>query len=154
MTDVFTPEQRSAVMRAVKGRDTGAERTVRRLVRTVRTGYRLDARDLPGRPDIVFRRTRQAIFVHGCFWHGHDCARGARAPKANATYWTDKIARNRARDAAALEALAALGWSTHVVWECALVDEPAVASALSAFLHTSTGAPSGQAPSIKASSAP
>ena len=83
MTDVYAPATRSAVMRAVKSRDTQPELHVRRLVCAIRTGYRLDARDVAGRPDLVFRRTRHAIFVHGCFWHGHDCARGARQPKAN-----------------------------------------------------------------------
>jgi DNA mismatch endonuclease, patch repair protein len=149
MTDVFSPAGRAAVMRAVKGRDTGPELRVRALVRRIRTGYRLDAKDLPGRPDIVFRRTRHAIFVHGCFWHGHDCARGARAPKANAAYWAAKIARNRARDTAASAALEAGGWSVHVVWECALRDENAVGVDLSIFLGASP-----QAPNIKASSAP
>ncbi|MDX2233011.1 MAG: very short patch repair endonuclease [Hyphomonadaceae bacterium] len=128
-----TPE-RAAVMRAVRRRDTGPELAVRRLVRAIRTGYRLDARGLPGRPDIAFTRTRHAIFVHGCFWHGHDCARGARAPKANAAYWAAKIARNRARDAAALTALTAAGWTAMVVWECALRDEQAIAASLAAFL--------------------
>ena len=134
MTDVYAPEKRSAVMRAVKSRDTSPELRVRQLVRAIRTGYRLDARDLPGRPDIVFRRTRHAVFVHGCFWHGHDCARGARAPKANAAYWAGKIARNRTRDSAALAALDEAGWSAHVVWECALRDEAAVTARLAAFL--------------------
>ncbi len=134
MTDVHPRETRAKVMRAVKARDTKPELHVRRLVRAIRAGYRLDARDVPGRPDIVFRRTRHAIFVHGCFWHGHDCARGARAPKANAAYWAAKIARNRARDAAALAALSDTGWSALVIWECALRDEAAVAARLSAFL--------------------
>ena len=132
--DVYGPATRSAVMAAVKSRDTKPELRVRKLVRTVRTGYRLDVREVAGRPDIVFRRTRHAIFVHGCFWHGHDCARGARAPKANAAYWAAKVARNRARDAAALAALDAAGWSALVVWECALRDEAAVAAQLRAFL--------------------
>jgi DNA mismatch endonuclease, patch repair protein len=134
MSDVYGPATRSAVMRAVKSRDTQPELRVRRLVRAVRIGYRLDARDVAGRPDIVFRRTRHAIFVHGCFWHGHHCARGARAPKANAAYWAAKVARNRARDAAALASLDASGWSALVVWECALRDEAAVAAQLRAFL--------------------
>ena len=134
MTDVYPAETRARVMRAVKARDTKPELLVRRLVRAIRTGYRLDAKDLPGRPDIVFRRARRAIFVHGCFWHGHDCARGARQPKANATYWTVKIARNRVRDSAALAALATAGWSALVIWECALRDEATVAARLRAFL--------------------
>ena len=126
MTDVFTPEQRSAVMRRVKGRDTSAERKVRKLLTALGRRYRLNRKDLPGKPDIVLAGRRLAIFVHGCFWHGHDCARGARAPKANADYWRRKIERNRERDAAARNALAAVGWRALVIWECELKDEKAV----------------------------
>ena len=113
---------RSAVMRAVKSRDTTPERAVRALLRRIATGYRLHRADLPGKPDIVYRRRKLAIFVHGCFWHGHDCARGARAPKTNADYWRAKIARNRARDEKTLAALAAIGWRALVVYECELKD--------------------------------
>jgi len=119
-TDVFTPEQRSAVMRRVKGRDTGPELTVRRILRAAGIGYRLGGGGLPGRPDLVMKGRRTAVFVHGCFWHGHDCPRGARQPKANAAYWSAKIDRNRARDAAARSALEAAGWRVVTVWECAM----------------------------------
>ena len=119
-TDVFTPEKRSAVMRRVKGRDTGPELTVRRILRTAGIGYRLGGVGLPGRPDLVMKRRRTVVFVHGCFWHGHDCPRGSRKPKANAAYWTAKIARNRARDAAARAALEASGWRVVTVWECGM----------------------------------
>ena len=118
MTDPFTPEQRSAVMRRVKGRDTTPELAVRRLLRTAGIGYRLGGSSLPGRPDLVMKGRRAVVFVHGCFWHGHDCARGARAPKANAAYWSAKIARNRARDAASEAALREAGWRVITVWEC------------------------------------
>lgn len=117
-TDVFTPEQRSAVMRRVKGRDTTPEWIVRRILRAAGIGYRLDGAGLPGRPDLVMKGRRAAVFVHGCFWHGHDCPRGARQPKANAAYWSAKIQRNRARDAAARAALEATGWRVVTVWEC------------------------------------
>ena len=86
-------------MRAVKSRDTGPEIAVRAMLRAIAPGYRLCRADLPGKPDIVYGRRKLAIFVHGCFWHGHDCPRGARMPKTNADYWRAKIARNRARDA-------------------------------------------------------
>ena len=119
-TDVFTPEQRSAVMRRVKGRDTAPEIAVRRILRAAGIGYRLGGGALPGRPDLVMKGRRVAVFVHGCFWHGHDCARGARKPKANAAYWAGKIGRNRARDAAAVSALEAAGWRVVTVWECGM----------------------------------
>jgi DNA mismatch endonuclease (patch repair protein) len=119
-TDVFTPAKRSAVMRAVKSRDTTPELAVRRLLRAAGIGYRLGGRGLPGRPDLVMPGRRLAVFVHGCFWHGHDCARGARQPRANAAYWTAKIGRNRERDQQTLEALQAAGWRVVTVWECDL----------------------------------
>ncbi len=123
---------RSAVMRAVKSRDTGPELRVRKLLRAIAPGYRLNRADLPGKPDIVYARRKLAIFVHGCFWHGHDCPRGARAPKANAEYWRAKIARNRARDERTLAAYAAMGWRTLVIFECGLKDEPALKMQLEA----------------------
>lgn len=118
MTDVFSTEKRSAVMRRVKGRDTAPELAVRRILRAAGVGYRLGGCGLPGRPDVVMKGRRLAIFVHGCFWHGHDCARGSRQPKANADYWIAKIARNRARDATAQAALEGQGWRVLTVWEC------------------------------------
>ena len=125
-------------MRAVKSRDTGPELAVRAMLREIAPGYRLHRADLPGKPDIVYGRRKLAIFVHGCFWHGHDCARGARAPRDNAEYWRTKIARNRARDAANLEKLAALGWRALVVYECALKDRETLRATLQAAL---AGAP-------------
>ena len=127
---------RSEVMRRVTGRDTGPERIVRRLLREAGlTGYRLHRRDLPGRPDIAFVGRRRAVFVHGCFWHGHDCPRGARAPKTNAAYWRAKIERNRARDAETVAALAARGWRTLTVWECQTRDPDALRARLAAFVR-------------------
>ena len=120
MTDVFTPEQRSRVMRRVKGKDTAPELKVRRLLHRLGARFRLHRKDLPGAPDIVLPGRRLAIFVHGCFWHGHDCARGARVPKQNRDYWLGKVGRNRERDAANRAALQALGWRVETIWECEL----------------------------------
>ena len=122
-TDVFSPEQRSAVMARIKGRDTGPERAVRRLLTDMGLRYRLHRRDLPGRPDLALGPRRLAVFVHGCFWHGHDCARGGRKPKQNADYWRAKIARNRDRDARNVLDLQARGWRALTIWECELRDE-------------------------------
>ena len=129
-TDVFTPEQRSAVMARVKGRDTGPELAVRRLLTAMGVRYRLQRRDLPGRPDVALGPRKMAVFVHGCFWHGHDCARGSRKPKANAEYWAAKIARNRARDGRNVGDLAERGWRALTVWECELRDETALRARL------------------------
>lgn len=128
---------RSAVMRRVKSRDTKPELIVRRLLRALgHKGYRLDRKDLPGRPDIAYIGRRRAIFVNGCFWHGHDCKRGARIPKTNTDYWLAKIGRNKARDAAALEAMAAGGWACLTIWECELADQTAISARLANFLRT------------------
>ncbi len=126
---------RSAVMRAVKSRDTGPERAVRAALRQLAPGYRLHRADLPGKPDIVYSGRKLAIFVHGCFWHGHDCPRGARAPKTNADYWRAKIARNRARDVKTLAALEAMGWRALTIYECELKDAAAVRSRLAEALR-------------------
>jgi DNA mismatch endonuclease (patch repair protein) len=118
MGDVFTPEKRSAVMRRVKGRDTAPEMKVRRLLRGAGIGYRLGGYGLPGRPDVVMKGRRVLLFVHGCFWHGHDCPRGARQPRSNADYWLAKIDRNRARDDRVTAELQAQGWRVLTLWEC------------------------------------
>lgn len=134
MTDVFDPQKRSAVMRRVKARDTGPERTVRRLLTALGARYRLHRKDLPGKPDIVMAGRRLAILVHGCFWHGHDCARGARVPKANRDYWLAKVGRNRARDIASRAALEAAGWRVETIWECEMKDEAALRNRLAELL--------------------
>ena len=135
MTDVFTPEKRSAVMRRVKGRDTSPEMKARKLLTRLGARYRLHRKDLPGNPDIVLPGRKLAIFVHGCFWHGHDCARGARVPKQNRDYWLAKVARNTARDEAAQAALAAAGWRVVVLWECDMKDEAALSERLANLLE-------------------
>ncbi|HEX8232347.1 MAG TPA: very short patch repair endonuclease [Caulobacteraceae bacterium] len=134
MTDVFAPEKRSAVMRRVKGRNTGPELKVRKMLWAMGARYRLHRRDLPGAPDIVLPGRRVAVFVHGCFWHGHDCARGARAPKQNAEYWRGKIGRNRERDGSHAAALAARGWTPVTIWECELKDETRLSAMLADIL--------------------
>lgn len=135
MTDVFTPEKRSAVMRRVKGRNTSPELKVRKALTGLGVRYRLNRKDLPGSPDIVMAGRRLAIFVHGCFWHGHDCARGSRVPKANREYWTAKVARNVARDARTAADLAAAGWRVETIWECDLKDAAALKARLERMLQ-------------------
>ena len=134
--DVYDAEKRAAVMRAVKGKNTKPEITLRKALFTRGFRYRLNVKDLPGKPDLVFPKYRAAIFVNGCFWHGHDCKRGARTPKTNRDYWIAKIARNQERDKAALSALAELGWRTLTIWECELRDLEDAATRAEAFLQT------------------
>lgn len=134
--DVFDVETRAAVMRAVKSANTKPELAVRAAVRSLGAGYRLGGWGLPGKPDLAFPGRRAAIFVHGCFWHGHDCKRGARAPKGNAAYWRAKISRNRARDGASIAALNAAGWRTLVIWECETRDAARLKERLAALLKS------------------
>ena len=128
-TDVFTTEKRAEVMRAVKSKNTSPELQLRRALHARGHRFRLHRKDLPGKPDLVFASRRAVIFVHGCFWHGHDCKRGARTPKSNRAYWLAKIARNKARDKANRSALEALGWRVLTVWECELKSGHAIDAA-------------------------
>ncbi|NBS34321.1 MAG: DNA mismatch endonuclease Vsr [Methylocystaceae bacterium] len=126
--------KRSAIMRAVKSKNTSAELAVRALLRQFAPGYRLHRRDVPGVPDIAYLSRKKAIFVHGCFWHGHDCPRGARIPKSNVAYWREKIDRNRNRDAALHATLSLMGWRRLVVWECELKAPAPLSRKLRRFL--------------------
>jgi len=134
-----TPEARSRIMRAIKSRDTKPELLVRSLAHRLGFRFRVCRKDLPGNPDIVFARLRKVIFVHGCFWHGHDCGKGVRIPAQNRSYWNEKIVRNARRDEAAQAALAALGWKVAVFWECGLKDEKMVVARLREFLGEQSG---------------
>jgi DNA mismatch endonuclease (patch repair protein) len=116
--DTLTPLERSARMALVRSRDTKPEMRVRRLVHSLGYRYRLHRRDLPGTPDLVFPARRKAIFVHGCFWHRHDCAMGDRLPKSRVRFWSAKIAENIQRDRRNLTKLRRLGWKALIVWEC------------------------------------
>jgi DNA mismatch endonuclease (patch repair protein) len=130
-----TTELRSRTMRAVKATDTAPEIAVRRLIHRMGYRFRLYRRDLPGKPDVVLPRFQKVVFVNGCFWHGHDCPRGARMPKTNAEYWSKKITGNRLRDNANMTALAKIGWRAMVVWECELKEPDLVERKLINFLR-------------------
>ena len=132
--------QRRRTMRAVKAKDTKPEMIVRRIAFGLGRRFRLHRKDLPGAPDLVFARDRRLIFVHGCFWHGHSCKRGARTPKANRAYWEAKIARNVARDSATLARLDAMEWRTLVVWECETRDRTTLTARLAKFLDVGENA--------------
>lgn len=133
MADTRTPEQRRRIMQSVKTENTGPELVVRRLLHGMGYRYRLHRRDLPGKPDIVFVSRHKAIFVHGCFWHGHDCPKG-RLPKSRLDYWQPKLDKNMARDRTKIEQLASLGWSVLVIWQCETVDKEVLAVRLQDFV--------------------
>jgi DNA mismatch endonuclease (patch repair protein) len=122
MADTVDTVERSRIMRLVPARNTSAELCVRKLLHAAGFRFRLHRSDLPGKPDLVLPRFRMAVFVHGCFWHWHGCRR-SRMPKSNAPYWSDKIARNVARDAACKDALEVCGWMHRIVWECSIASD-------------------------------
>lgn len=122
-------------MAAIRSKDTKPELLVRRVAHALGYRFRLHRRDLPGKPDLVLPKHRAAIFVHGCYWHGHGCARGGSGSKSNGGYWGPKIAGNRARDDAAQSALTHLGWKVVVIWECETTDKSALATKLKEALR-------------------
>jgi DNA mismatch endonuclease, patch repair protein len=111
-------EIRSRIMRAIKSKGTKPEVSVEQWLRSARYKPLLHAKDLPGSPDFVLPRIKMAIFVHGCFWHGHGCRRGGRLPATNQSYWLPKLAANKRRDASVKRKLRRLGWRVITVWEC------------------------------------
>ena len=127
---------RSHIMRCVGSKNTAPELIVRRMLHGLGYRFRLHREDLPGKPDIVFPVRRKVIFINGCFWHGHNCRRGARVPKNNRDYWVAKIGRNKERDVEQLAALDACGWNTLAVWECECADAQELARALCGFLES------------------
>lgn len=135
MPDNLTLADRSRRMALVRSEDTKPEREVRRLLHRMGFRYRLHGRDLPGRPDIVFRSRRKVVFVHGCFWHRHEGCSLARLPKSRLDFWLPKLEGNRQRDGKNIAALVAKGWSVLVVWECEIRDKKVLAERLRCFLE-------------------
>lgn len=124
MPEKISPETRSRMMAGIRGKDTKPELMIRRHLHRQGLRYRLFARDLPGRPDIVLPRWKAVVFAHGCFWHRHENCSFFRLPKTRPEFWADKIQRNVERDTAAIEQLRDAGWRVAVIWECALRKDP------------------------------
>ena len=118
MTDVHTKEQRSRNMSAIRGKNTKPEMRVRSLLHSLGFRFRLHRKDLPGKPDIVLPKYRTAIFVHGCFWHCHDCPYGRVIPATQREFWAAKRRANVERDARKRSELERDGWKVFVIWEC------------------------------------
>lgn len=116
--DIVTPEQRSAMMSKIRGRNTRPELRVRKTAHRLGLRFRLHRKDLPGTPDLVFPARRKAVFVHGCFWHSHGGCKYAYKPKSNVAFWKDKLQKNLDRDIRAARELKTLGWDVIVIWEC------------------------------------
>lgn len=141
MVDIVDSATRSRMMSGIRGRDTKPEKTIRSLLHAKGFRFRVNRKDLPGTPDIVFSGLRAVIFVHGCFWHGHDCPL-FRLPGTRTEFWADKINKNRENDAKVIQALLDAGWRVGTVWECALRgrgrDIPSVVERLSVWLRSGT----------------
>jgi DNA mismatch endonuclease, patch repair protein len=130
--DTRSPEQRSYIMRSVRSRDTGPELVVRQLLHRMGFRFGLHRRDLPGRPDIVLPKHKAVVFVHGCFWHGHGCAKG-RLPKSRLDFWGPKFQRNRNRDAESVKMLKADGWRVLTIWQCQIKETERLRKKLAKF---------------------
>lgn len=140
MVDVMSAERRSLLMSRIRGKDTSPEVKVRKLLWSAGLRYRLHTRGLPGKPDLVFRKWRAVVFVHGCFWHRHSDCPFFRLPKTRTSFWDEKLRRNQERDAAAVAALATSGWRVAVVWECALrLDADVAVDRLADWIRQGTG---------------
>ena len=133
MTDRISRIVRSRIMSRVRSKDTKPEMRVRHLAHGLGYRYRLHRRDLPGTPDLVFPGRRKAIFVHGCFWHQHDCSRGSR-PSSNKQFWNAKLRQNVERDNRNISELFAAGWSVLVIWECETKSLTTLSTRITRFL--------------------
>ncbi len=139
--DILTPEQRSALMSRIRGVDTKPELVVRRALHAQGYRYRLHGRKLPGRPDLVFRKRRVVVFVHGCFWHWHEGCPKSRLPKSRADYWRAKFESNVERDQRNERVLADDGWRVFVAWECEIEKDETLVERLMEFLGPPRVAP-------------
>ncbi len=136
MSDVFSPEKRRWIMSRVRNRDTAPEVAVRSMIHRMGYRFRLHARDLPGTPDIVLPRHKKVVFVHGCFWHGHEGCPRAKLPQTNAEFWRKKIETNVRRDRKVVEELAECGWQVLIVWGCELRHPQHLTEKLADFLRS------------------
>ena len=139
MADNVSPAVRSAMMARVRNRNTEPELRVRKVLHRAGYRFRLHRTDLPGTPDILLPRHKLAIFVHGCFWHGHQDCKRARLPETSADFWKAKIERNIARDAHVKASLADLGYRVLTVWGCEVKDEVRLLSRVASIVGGAKG---------------
>ena len=133
--DSVSPEKRSWVMAQVKGRNTRPEKVVRSILYSMGYRFRLQRKDLPGKPDIVLPKYQAALFVHGCYWHRHDCPNGQRLPKSRLEFWLPKLEGNRERDIQKQALLREQGWNVLIIWECQLRGADTLRENIRAFLE-------------------
>lgn len=127
-------KSRRATMQAVHSKDTKPEIAVRKLLSAMGYRYRIHRKDIPGKPDVVFIRKRKAIFVHGCFWHGHTCMAGQNLPRTNRNYWVPKLKHNQERDKRNMKLLKNDGWAVFVIWECQIKRQSFLSEKVKQFL--------------------
>jgi DNA mismatch endonuclease (patch repair protein) len=120
MVDFLSPSERSERMSRIRGKDTKPELALRKVLHRLGLRYRLHGAGLPGKPDLVFRRYKAVVFVHGCFWHRHAECSIATTPKSNTSFWVEKFRKNVTRDASVTAQLEEQGWKVLVAWECEL----------------------------------
>ena len=139
MVDIVDPATRSRMMAGIRGRDTKPELVLRKGLHALGFRYSLNRKDLPGKPDLVFRKYDAVVFVHGCFWHRHEGCKLASVPATNPEFWQNKFARNVERDRENVAALRDAGWRTGIIWECALrsADVFPVVRKVARWLHSS-----------------
>ncbi|WP_081739591.1 DNA mismatch endonuclease Vsr [Methylobacterium sp. 10] len=135
MTDHLSQERRSENMRRIRSKDTRPEMLVRRTAHGLGYRFKLHDESLPGKPDLVFPKRKAVIFVHGCFWHAHDCKKGRRVPKSNLEYWNKKRDRNKIRDDCASADLKNWGWRVMQIWECETKDVTLMIDRIRNFLN-------------------
>lgn len=135
-TDPLTQKERSAHMSRIRSRDTKVELIVRKLVWSLGYRYRLHRKELPGCPDMVFPGRKKDIFIHGCFWHRHDCKSGKRIPKSRVEFWTKKLEHNRVRDIDNQKLLVEMGWKVLVVWECEIKNVTELGNKVRCFMES------------------
>lgn len=134
MVDRFSAEKRSWLMSRVRRKDTAPELAVRRLLFGLGYRYRIHGKGLPGTPDIVFSKRKKAVFIHGCFWHGHEGCKFATRSKSSVAFWTKKISDNQARDVKNVDQLLQRGWTVLVIWQCETMASGALEEKLVRFL--------------------
>ncbi|WP_462271053.1 very short patch repair endonuclease [Desulfobacter sp.] len=135
--DVFSKGKRSQIMSHISGKDTKPEILVRSLLHRMGYRFRLHKKNMPGKPDIVLPKYKKVIFVHGCFWHGHENCPRSKRPSTNVEFWNKKIDANIERDKKIIKSLEYLGWKTLIIWTCEIKNEDALKHKLISFMETS-----------------
>ncbi|HRJ51905.1 MAG TPA: very short patch repair endonuclease [Candidatus Thiothrix moscowensis] len=120
MTDIVDPATRSRMMSGIRGKDTKPEMLIRKALHKRGFRYRLHAKDLPGKPDLVFPKYKAVVFIHGCFWHGHEGCKYFKVPQTRTEFWLNKIEGNRLRDKQVRTQLEESGWRVGIIWECSV----------------------------------